>query len=315
MQSTPPILARPDPRRINSAAEHAKTKATLECFMETTNEGMNELGRQTQLTYNVASHHIGLLEGQVSSLHEEVQNVRNEGRMVVFEGRMTACENKMHGLSMQLAGLVTMVANMNENLMILNARYVPPSPPSGNPAGKKKTRTVGDTDSGDANSGDADPEPVAEYKPMMVVIDTHSPSKWVVENQSDFNWLAGTTFGFETDLYGIHLTTKCETATGKTTTVVLDAFDLDLKEMMRTKPIYFIALDKYTVETKAFSAALSCFMIDKKIYPRAFPSKLNFPNLCHDDNLVDPVPAESTSFASSTAESSTPESSTPPSDS
>ena len=65
MQSTPPILGRPDPRRIHSAAEHAKTKATLECFMETTNEGMTELGRQTQLTYNVASHHIGLLEGQV----------------------------------------------------------------------------------------------------------------------------------------------------------------------------------------------------------------------------------------------------------
>ena len=96
MQSTPPILGRPDPRRIHSAAEHAKTKATLECFMETTNDGMNELGRQTQLTYNVASHHIGLLEGQVSSLHEEVQNVEarsggNEGRMDVFEGRLKTC--------------------------------------------------------------------------------------------------------------------------------------------------------------------------------------------------------------------------------
>ena len=70
MQSTPPILARPDPRRINSAAEHAKTKATLECFMESTNETMNELGRQAQLTYNVASHHIGLLEGQKSRMKE-----------------------------------------------------------------------------------------------------------------------------------------------------------------------------------------------------------------------------------------------------
>ena len=111
MESTPPVVARlPDPRRINSAAEHAKTKATLECFMETTNEGMNELGRQTQLTYNVASHHIGLLEGQVSSLHQGMQSVEsrsdgNEGRMVVVEGRVTTCENVMRGLSMQLTGL------------------------------------------------------------------------------------------------------------------------------------------------------------------------------------------------------------------
>lgn len=311
MESTPPAVTRlPDPRRINSAVQHAKTKATLECFMETTNEGMNELGRKTQLTYDVASHHIGLLEGQVSSLHQGMQTVEsrsdgNEGRMVVVEGRVTTCENVMRGLSMQLTGLETMLANMNENLMILNSRFVPPSPPSGNPA-EKKSRKVGDTDSGDANSGDADSEPVAEYKPLMVVVDTHSPSKWVVKNQCDFTWLAGTTFGFETDWYGIHLTTKCETATGKTTTVVLDAFDLDLTEMMRAEPMYFIALDKYTVEEKAFSTALSCFMINNKLYPRAFPSKLNFPNLCHDDNLVDPVPAESTSFASSTAESSTP---------
>jgi uncharacterized coiled-coil protein SlyX len=188
MQSTPPILGRPDPRRIHSAAEHAKTKATLECFMETTNEGMNELGRQTQLTYNVASHHIGLLEGQVSSLHEEVQNVEarsdgNEGRMVVFEGRVTACENVMRGLSTQLTGLETMVANMNENLMILNARFGPPD--SGNPA-PKKTLKVDDT-----GSYGADSEPIAEPKTLMVVTDTHSPRKWVVQNKSDFNWPPG----------------------------------------------------------------------------------------------------------------------------
>ena len=189
MQSTPPILARPDPRRINSAAEHAKTKATLECFMESTHEGMNELGRQTQLTYNVASHHIGLLEGQVSSLHEEVQNVEarsdgNEGRMVVFEGRVTACENVMLGLSMQLTGVQTMLADMNETMMMLNARFGPPD--SGNPA-PKKTHKVGDTDSYGADS-----EPIAEPKTLMVVTDTHSPRKWVVQNKSDFNWPSGT---------------------------------------------------------------------------------------------------------------------------
>ena len=129
MESTPPVLARPDPRRINSAVQHAKTKATLECFMETTNEGMNELERKTQLTYNVASHHIGLLEGQVSSLHQGMQNVEsrsdgNEGRMVVVEGRLNACENELRGLSMQFTGLQTVLANignMNENLIMLNA--------------------------------------------------------------------------------------------------------------------------------------------------------------------------------------------------
>ena len=188
MQSTPPILGRPDPRRIHSAAEHAKTKATLECFMETTNEGMNELGRQTQLTYNVASHHIGLLEGQVSSLHEEVQNVEarsdgNEGRMVVFEGRVTACENVMRGLSTQLTEVQTVLADMKEAVMMLNARFGPPD--SGNPA-PKKTLKVGDTESDGADS-----EPIAERKPLMVVTDTHSPRKWVVKNKSDFNWPPG----------------------------------------------------------------------------------------------------------------------------
>ena len=188
MQSTPPILGRPDPRRIHSAAEHAKTKATLECFMETTNEGMNELGRQTQLTYNVASHHIGLLEGQVSSLHEEVQNVEarsdgNEGRMVVFEGRVTACENVMLGLSTQLAEVQTVLADMKEAVMMLNARFGPPD--SGNPA-PKKTLKVDDT-----GSYGADSEPIAEPKTLMVVTDTHSPRKWVVQNKSDFNWPPG----------------------------------------------------------------------------------------------------------------------------
>ena len=191
MESTPPVVARlPDPRRINSAVQHAKTNAKLECFMETTNEGMNELGRQAQLTYNVASHHIGLLEGQVSSLHQGMQNVEsrsdgNEGRMVVVEGRVTDCENVMRGLSMQLTGLETMLANMNENLMILNARFGPPD--SGNPA-PKKTHKVGDTDSYDADS-----EPIAERKPLMVVTDTHSPRKWVVQNKSGFKWPPDTT--------------------------------------------------------------------------------------------------------------------------
>ena len=104
---------------------------------------MNELNRQTQLTYNVASHHIGLLEGQVSSLHEEVQNVEarsdgNEGRMVVFEGRVTACENVMLGLSTQLTEVQTVLADMKEAVMMLNARFGPPD--SGNPAPKKTGR-------------------------------------------------------------------------------------------------------------------------------------------------------------------------------
>ena len=84
---------------------------------------------------------------------------------------------------MQLAGLVTMVANMNENLMILNARFGPPD--SGNPA-PKKTLKVDDTDSYGADS-----EPIAEPKTLMVVTDTHSPRKWVVQNKSDFNWPPG----------------------------------------------------------------------------------------------------------------------------
>jgi len=306
MESTPPVLAWPDPRRINSAVERAKTNAKLECFIESTDEGMKQLDRQNQHTFNVAAHHIDVLGEQVSSLHKEVKNVEarsggNEGRMDVFEGRLTTCENEMRSLGMQIAGLHTVLANMNDNLSMLNARF---SPPSGNPAGKK-TQKVGDT-----VSGDADFEPVVEYNPLMVVIDTHSPSKWVVENQSDFNWLAGTTFGFETDFYDIHLTTKFEAAVGKTTTVVLDAYDINLKEMMRAKPVCFIALDKYTVEEKSFAAALSCFMIENRLYPRtrprAFPGKLNFPDLCHNDNNVYPVSAESTSLASSTAESSTP---------
>ena len=190
MESTPPVVARlPDPRRINSAVQHAQTNAKLECFMETANESMNELGRQAQLTYNVASHHIGLLEGQVSSLHKGMQNVEsrsdgNEGRMVVFEGRVTACENVMRGLSTQLTEVQTVLADMKEAVMMLNARFGPPD--SGNPA-PKKTHKVGDTDSYDADS-----EPIAKPKTLMVVTDTHSPRKWVVQNKSDFNWPPGT---------------------------------------------------------------------------------------------------------------------------
>ena len=201
MESTPHVLARPDPRRINSAMERAKTNATLECFMESTDEGMKQLGRQNQHTFNVAAHHIDVLGEQVSSLHKEVQDVEarsggNESRMDVFESRMNAFENEMRGLLMQLTGLQTVLANMNENLIMLNARFGPPSPPSGNPA-PKKTHKVGDTDSYGADSEpvayDADSEPVAEYKTLMIVIDTHSPNKWVVQNKSDFNWSSGTT--------------------------------------------------------------------------------------------------------------------------
>jgi hypothetical protein len=93
--------------------------------------------------------------------------------------------------------------------------------------------------------------------------------------------------------------------------VTLDAYDLDLKEMIRAETAYFVPLGKDTTEEVSFAAALNIFMIDKgstRTNTRPFVGKLDFPDLCHDSNF-DPVTMESTSIASSTAESSTPPSS------
>ena len=105
--------------------------------------------------------------------------------MVVFEGRVTACENVMLGLSTQLAEVQTVLADMKEAVMMLNARFGPPD--SGNPAPKKTLKV------GSEESCGADSEPIAERKTLMIVIDTHSPRKWVVQNKSDFNWPPRTT--------------------------------------------------------------------------------------------------------------------------